>query len=82
MVERIRDLEELRIKVEREIRRRVVPTVEEITELPALVDLVVDHVREAADPEGWNDSDVSMGVAAVIADALNLLGRKATAKRG
>ena len=74
MGEEIRDLEDLRVKAQREIERRV--ATEEITEMSTLVDLVVQHVREAADPEAWNDDDVALAVTSVVTDALNLLGRQ------
>jgi hypothetical protein len=44
--------------------------------MSVLVDLVVKHVMEAADPERWNEDDVALAVTSVVTDALNLLGRQ------
>ena len=67
--------QELRHAAERAIYARL-PGRPELTEMSVLVDLVVKHVMEAADPARWNEDEVALAVTLVIADALDLLGRQ------
>jgi hypothetical protein len=71
--------QKLRDLAEREIYARLLSRAE-LTEMPTLVDLVVERVRETAD-EQWNDYDVAFAVTSIITDALDMLGERTRKER-